>query len=232
MMNVWDRAAGRALAALAVITLAAGLAGCSSMSRMQKGTGVGAAAGGALGAAIGQQSGHTLEGALIGAALGGAAGAVIGHKMDQQADDIKKDLEGVQVERVAEGIDLHFDSGILFEVDKANLSSQAEQNLDKLAGIFQKYPDTKVLIEGHTDASGTADHNMDLSVRRADAVRAYLASKGVGGDRITSKGYGEEQPIATNDTVDGRRLNRRVEIAIMADEKMKKAAEQMAGSKG
>jgi outer membrane protein OmpA-like peptidoglycan-associated protein len=206
--------------------------GCSSLSSMQKGTGVGAAAGGTLGAVIGQQSGHTLEGALIGAALGGAAGALIGHQMDQQADDIKKDLEGVEVERVAEGIKLHFDSGILFEVDKAELGAQARQNLDKLAGIFQKYPDTNVLIEGHTDASGSSDHNMTLSNQRAAAVQNYLASKGVTGQRMTSKGYGEEQPVASNDTADGKRLNRRVELAVMANDKMKKAAEQMAGPKG
>jgi len=206
--------------------LLAGVHESCGMSRTMKGTGIGAAAGGAVGAIIGKQTGNTAVGAIIGAAVGGAAGAYIGNYMDKQAEEMQKDLEGAKVERVGEGIKITFDSGILFDVDKAALRSEARTNLDKLAVILNKYPDTDILIEGHTDATGSDEHNLDLSRNRASSVSNYVAGLGVSATRFTTMGYGESQPIATNDTPEGLQQNRRVELAIMANDKLKKAAEQ------
>ncbi len=212
---------------LAVIAaLVAGTFGCASMSRTAKGTAIGAAAGGAVGAIIGKQTGNTAVGAIIGAAVGGAAGAYIGHYMDKQAEEMQKDIQGAKIERVGEGIKITFDSGILFDVDKATLKPEAKTNLDKLAVILNKYPDTNVLIEGHTDATGTEEHNLTLSKERAQSVSNYLAGLGVDPKRFTDMGYGEAQPVASNDTAEGRAQNRRVELAIMANDKLKAAAEK------
>ena len=148
---------------------------------------------------------------------------------DQQAAEIERDLEGATVERVGEGIKITFDSGILFAVDKSDLQPAAQQNLAELAVILNKYADTEILIEGHTDASGSADYNMTLSRNRADSVARYLEVQHVMPTRFTLMAYGEEQPIADNTTVDGRAANRRVELAIFANDKLKKEAERKAG---
>ncbi len=203
--------------------------GCANMSRQGKGTAIGAGAGGAIGGLIGSKSGNTAVGAIIGAAVGGAAGAYIGHQMDEQAAEIERDLDGASVERVGEGIKITFDSGLLFAVDKSDLQPEAKQNLDNLAVILQKYPDTNILIEGHTDSTGSDEHNMTLSRNRANSVANELAAVGVDASRFTIMAYGETQPIADNSTAEGRRLNRRVEIAIMANDKLKGIAEQKAG---
>jgi outer membrane protein OmpA-like peptidoglycan-associated protein len=197
--------------------LLAGVHESCGMSRTMKGTGIGAAAGGVVGGIIGKQTGNTAVGAIIGAAIGGAAGAYIGNYMDKQAEEIQRDLEGAKVERVGEGIKITFDSGILFDVDKAALRGEARTNLDKLAVI---------LNEGHTDATGSDEHNLELSRNRASSVSGYVAGLGVSAKRFTTMGYGESQPVATNDTNEGRQQNRRVELAIMANDKLKKAAEQ------
>ena len=206
--------------------MVAGVHESCGMSRTMKGTGIGAAAGGVVGGLIGKQTGNTAVGAIIGAAVGGAAGAYIGNYMDKQAEEMQADLEGAKVERVGEGIKITFDSGILYDVNKATLRSEAKTNLDKMAVILNKYPDTNILIEGHTDATGTDEHNLELSRNRASSVSNYLAGLGVDPSRFTAMGYGESQPIATNDTDAGRQQNRRVELAIMANDKLKKAAEQ------
>jgi outer membrane protein OmpA-like peptidoglycan-associated protein len=179
-----------------------------------------------VGGIIGHQTGNTAAGAIIGGAIGGAAGAYIGNYMDKQAEEIQADLEGAKVERIGEGIKITFDSGILYDVNKATLRPEAKANLDKLAVILNKYADTNILIEGHTDATGTDEHNLDLSRNRASSVSNYLAGLAVDPKRFTTMGYGESQPIATNDTDEGRQQNRRVEIAIMANDKLKKAAEE------
>ncbi len=209
-----------------IAALLTGAIGCASMSRTKKGTAIGAGAGAALGAIIGKQSGHTALGAILGAAVGGAAGAYIGNYMDKQAEEMQRDIEGAKIERVGEGIKITFDSGILFDVDKATLQPVAKTNLDKMAVILNKYPDTNILIEGHTDATGTDEHNLDLSRNRSQAVSNHLAGLGVNPARFTAMGYGESQPMATNDTPDGRQQNRRVELAIMANDKLKKTAER------
>ena len=206
--------------------MVAGVHESCGMSRTMKGTGIGAAAGAAVGGLIGNRAGNTAVGAIIGAAVGGAAGAYIGNYMDKQAEEMQADLEGAKVERVGEGIKITFDSGILYDVNKATLRSEAKTNLDKMAVILNKYPDTNILIEGHTDATGTNEHNLELSRNRASSVSNYLAGLGVDPSRFTAMGYGESQPIATNDTDAGRQQNRRVELAIMANDKLKKAAEQ------
>lgn len=203
-----------------------GLLGCANFRKREQGAIIGAAAGGALGGLIGHEAGNTAVGAILGAAVGGAAGAYIGNYMDKQADEMRADLEGAKIERVGEGIKITFDSGILFDVNKSNLRPQAMSNIQKLATILNKYPDTEILVEGHTDSTGPEEHNMDLSIRRAQSVSNYLASLQVLQTRIHTNGYGESQPIATNETAEGRQLNRRVEVAIYANDKLKKAAEK------
>lgn len=222
----------RHICAVLVVCMLASISGCSSMSRSQKGAAAGAAAGGAIGAIIGKQHDNTALGAILGAAVGGAAGAYIGNYMDKQAAEIEQDLEGATVERVGEGIKITFDSGILFDIDKATLRPEAERNLTDLARILRKYEETNILIEGHTDATGPEEYNLQLSQNRAQSVAGHLALQDVDATRFTIVGYGEEQPVATNDTVDGRQRNRRVEIAIMANDKLKDIAEEKAGETG
>ncbi|KPK81221.1 MAG: hypothetical protein AMS25_07385 [Gemmatimonas sp. SM23_52] len=210
----------------ALVLLVVGSYSCAT--RTQTGAAVGAGAGAVVGGVIGHAAGNTAVGAIIGAAVGGAAGAIIGNYMDRQAEEMERDLEGAKIERIGEGIKITFQSGLLFDVDKADLRPEARQNLDKLAGILNKYEDTNILIEGHTDSTGPEDYNMDLSRRRAQSVSHHLATLNVAPARFSVMGYGEVQPVATNDTPEGRQLNRRVELAIMANEKLKKAARDQA----
>jgi len=211
-----------------IASLIFGLVGCG-WSRTQKGAAVGATAGGAAGAAIGSRTGNTAAGAIIGAAVGGAAGAYIGHYMDEQAEEIERDLEGATVERIGEGIKITFDSGILFDTNEAAIKPDGKTNLSELATILKKYEDTDILIEGHTDSQGSLEHNLTLSRARAQSAANQLELNGVAAPRFTIMGYGEDQPVADNETVEGRALNRRVEIAIMANDKLKDAAEDQAG---
>ena len=146
--------------------------------------------------------------------------------MDKQAAEMERDLEGTTIERVGEGIKITFDSGILFEVDKSALQPAAKTNLEKLAVILNKYNETEILIEGHTDATGSEDHNMDLSIRRAQSVSSQLAMDNVMPTRFNVVGYGETQPVADNTTAEGRKENRRVDIAIFANDKLKGTAEK------
>ncbi|MBD2724294.1 OmpA family protein [Hymenobacter sp. BT189] len=201
----------------------------TGMSKTTKGgligAGGGAAAGAILGRVIGGGAKGTAIGAIIGAAAGGTAGALIGRKMDKQAADLQKDMQNAKVERVGEGIKITFDSGILFDTNSSYLRPASEADITKMAAVLQKYPDTNVLIEGHTDNTGTDAINQPLSERRAQAVASSTINKGVSSSRITATGYGSTQPVADNSTAEGRQANRRVEIAIYANEKMKKAAE-------
>jgi len=219
----------RSVVVVLIIAMAAFSFSCSSSSKTKKGAVIGAAAGGVLGAVVGNRAGNTIVGAIVGAAVGGAAGAYIGNYMDNQADEMKEDIDGAKIERVGEGIKITFDSGILFDVNKSDLKPVAKTNLENLASILNKYEDTNILIEGHTDNTGSDEYNMQLSERRSQAVANYLATLNVDATRFTIMGYGESQPIATNETVEGRAQNRRVELAIMANEKLKKVAEEEAG---
>ncbi len=197
---------------------------CASMTRKEKGAAIGGATGAVVGGVIGKAAGSTVIGAILGAAVGGAAGLYIGNYMDKQAAEMERDLEGAKIERIGEGIKITFDSGILFDIDKASLKAASKENLAKLANILQKYEDTDILLEGHTDSTGTEEHNLTLSKQRAQSVANYLAQLEVNPTRYTIMGYGESQPIATNETAEGRRLNRRVDLGIMANDKLKKVA--------
>jgi outer membrane protein OmpA-like peptidoglycan-associated protein len=201
------------------------MVGCK-ISRTAKGGAIGAGAGGAIGGVIGSQSGNTAKGAILGAAIGGAAGALIGNYMDKQAEELQDDLEGAEVERVGEGIKITFDSGILFDVDSYSLRSASKRNLKELADVLQKYDETEVLIEGHTDSTGPEEYNQTLSENRAQTVKAFLDAEGVKGARLITVGYGESQPVASNKTTAGRQDNRRVEVAIYANDKLKRAAKR------
>ncbi len=217
------------LTVILVGVLIIGLVGCASMKKRDKGAVIGATTGAVIGGIIGDKAGNTAVGAILGAAIGGAAGAYIGNYMDKQAEEIERDLEGATITRIGEGIKITFESGILFDVNKSDLRNVSKENLDKLAVILNKYEDTEILIEGHTDSTGPADYNMDLSVRRAQSVANQLTGAQVAPIRFHIMGYGEDQPVASNDTAEGRQKNRRVEIAIYANDKLKKVAEQKAG---
>ena len=202
--------------------------GCAELewNRTTKGAAIGAGAGGAAGALIGYATGSTVAGLLIGAAVGGVAGGFIGNYMDKQAAEIERDIQGAKVERVDEGIKITFSSGILFDVDQADLKDDPKAELAELSTILNKYADTNILLAGHTDATGSDEHNLELSRRRAQSVADYLGTQNVSLDRIATEGYGKSQPVADNDTAEGRAQNRRVEVAIWANEKLKKVAKE------
>jgi len=200
------------------------LLGCS-WSNKAKGGAIGAGTGAVVGGVIGNQFGNTAVGAIIGAAVGGTAGVVIGNEMDKRAEEMRQDMQGAKIERVGEGIKITFDSGLLFDVDKSDLRPQAKTNLESLAKILNKYDDTNILVEGDTDNTGTEEYNQKLSERRAQSVSSFLIGLSVTGSRIATVGLGESNPIAENDTDYGRQQNRRVEVAIFANEKLKEAAE-------
>jgi outer membrane protein OmpA-like peptidoglycan-associated protein len=204
---------------VALCVFGLGASGCASMNNTERGAVIGAGAGGAIGAVIGNNTGSTARGAIIGAVLGGAAGAVIGRRMDNQARELEGSLgEGADVERIGEGIAVSFESGILFPFDSDQILPAGRGNLQSLASSLQRYPETEVLIVGHTDSQGSDQYNMGLSLRRANSARNYLIGQGIPSSRIRTEGRGEMEPIASNDTEAGRQQNRRVEVAIFASE--------------
>jgi outer membrane protein OmpA-like peptidoglycan-associated protein len=208
----------------ALLSMSLTLPYCKSANKTQKGTAIGVAAGATAGALIGGGGKSSVFGALIGAAVGGGAGYLIGHHMDKQAKEIKQAVPDAQVERVGEGINMTFNSGLLFTINSSALSDAARSNLEKVAGVFVKYPETNILIEGHTDDTGTPAFNMDLSKKRAYSVSDYLQSKGVSASRMNVKWYGQTQPKYPNNSDANRALNRRVEVAITANDEMKQEA--------
>lgn len=193
-------------------------------SNQTKGAVIGAGAGAAAGAILGKD--NKAVAIILGAAVGGVAGGLIGHYMDKQAEKIQEDLKGATVERVGEGILITFDSGILFDVDSYSLKSETKNNLNKLSETMKKYDETEIRVLGHTDNTGTEKYNAALSKKRAASVNDYLVTKGVAPTRLTDIGYGELDPIATNETLEGRELNRRVEIVIVADKKLQRDAKK------
>jgi outer membrane protein OmpA-like peptidoglycan-associated protein len=208
------------------LTLCVLLGSCKSMSKATKGAIIGTAGGALAGGAIGKAAGNTAAGAIIGAAVGGTTGYLIGRHMDKQAAELKKDLKGATVERVGEGIKITFHKGIEFAVGSSELTGFSKNNLTDLARVLNKYADTKVLIEGHTDSTGDHDRNQQLSEKRAASVTQYLTGLNVTSSRMDAVGYGPDQPVGDNATNAGRQQNRRVEVAIFADEKLKKKAEK------
>jgi outer membrane protein OmpA-like peptidoglycan-associated protein len=218
--------AGSLFAALALAT-----GGCASWGKKEKGAVIGAAGGGAVGAVIGHKTGSTVRGALIGAVVGGAAGAIIGDRMDKQAEKLAKELPpGTKVSRVGEGIAVTFESGILFPFDSADLKPEARDNLRKFADSLKDNARTEVLVVGHTDSTGRTEYNQALSVRRARAAAEYVTAQGVARGRLRTEGRGETEPIAANATEADRQQNRRVEVAIYADEKWREEARRTTGT--
>lgn len=211
----------RGATTLAVIALA--MSACA-LNKKGQGAIIGAGAGGAVGAVIGNQTGSTARGAIIGAAVGGLTGAIIGHQMDQQAKELQQDIPGATIQRVGEGIAVTFASSSLFDFDSEQILAATATNMRNLAASLGKFPNTDILVVGHTDAVGTADYNQGLSQRRATAVANYLIAQGVSSARLRTAGRGEMEPIATNDTELGRQTNRRVEIAIVANAEARKTA--------
>ena len=206
-----SRTTGLVLAGLLVLSTTS----CSSNLR------TGALVGAAAGAAVGGATTGSARGAIIGAAIGGAAGAAIGAVMDAQAEDLQDKLPNATVERVGEGIQVTFDSGILFDVGQSTLRPVAQQNLRELVASLEDYEGTDVLVVGHTDSTGAEDFNQRLSEQRAAAAQNYLIGAGLESARVQAMGRGEMEPIASNETEVGRQENRRVEIAIYASEEMR-----------
>ncbi|WZL88984.1 OmpA family protein [Salinimicrobium sp. 3283s] len=218
----------------AALTMFVGCDATRNANNKQKGTVIGATGGAVLGGVVGNNvgDGNTALGAIIGGVVGGAAGAYIGNRMDKQAQEIEQEIPGAEVERVGEGINVTFDetSGIYFATEKYAIEGQSREALQKLANILQEYPDTNILVEGHTDSTGSDAYNLTLSKNRAQAVTNFLTSQGISGGRIDTKWYGESQPKYDNSTVEGRSKNRRVELAIVANEELKEEARRQAGN--
>jgi outer membrane protein OmpA-like peptidoglycan-associated protein len=212
-----------------LLLMAGALTGCQA-SKTAKGGGIGAAAGAVIGGVIGKATGDTAKGAIIGAAVGGTAGAIIGRQMDQQAAELEADLENAEVERVGEGIQITFNSAILFDVNSANLRTASQADLADLAVSLQKYPDFDITVIGHTDDTGSEEYNQTLSERRATSAAEYLKSQGVAADRITTLGKGELEPKVENTSDTNRQQNRRVEVAIFASEEYRQKLEQEQGN--
>jgi outer membrane protein OmpA-like peptidoglycan-associated protein len=221
---------------IGVLSLGSIFTSCEAVkntNKTQRGAAIGAVAGGVLGAVLGNNignGGNGAIGAVLGGVIGGVAGGVIGKKMDKQAREIQTALPGAQVERVGEGIKLTLgENSIRFDTNKSTLTANAKANLDKLVPVFQSYSDTNIVIYGYTDNTGKVEYNQTLSEQRSASVKTYLASKGLNTARFTTTGMGIADPIATNDTPEGRTQNRRVEFAITANDKMKEEAQQEAG---
>lgn len=236
MKTVWAKIF---LPAAAFMLLATGCSSIKKTNKTQRGAAIGTAGGAVIGGIIGNNVGNknnTVLGAVIGGVVGGVAGGIIGNKMDRQAEKIKNEIPGAEVERVGEGIIVSFPDknpdgskmGVYFDFNQSTITSNSKLALDKLVKIFNEYPETNILVEGHTDDKGTDSYNLSLSQKRADAVGSYLRGQGIGSSRLTIKWYGEGQPKVDNSTDANRAENRRVEFGITANEKMKAEAKKEA----
>ena len=230
---------GKILLTMTVIMLM--ISGCSTVkktNKTQRGAAIGTAGGAVIGGIIGNNvgKGNTVLGAIIGGVVGGVAGGIIGNKMDRQAEKIKNEIPGAEVQRVGEGIIVTFNDknpdgskmGVYFDFDKSEITANSKLAMDKLVKIFNEYPETNILIEGHTDDKGTDTYNLALSERRAMAVGNYLKTEGISSSRLTIKWYGETQPKVENTSDANRAENRRVEFGITANDKMKEDAKKEA----
>tara|TARA_R110002072_G_scaffold301557_4_gene481555 strand:+ start:6495 stop:7202 length:708 start_codon:yes stop_codon:yes gene_type:complete len=203
-------------------------------SNAQKGAVIGTAGGAVLGAILGNnvgKGGNSEIGAVIGGVVGGTAGVLIGNRMDKQAQKIEEEIPGAQVERIDDAIVITFDegSGVYFATNKYDINEQSRTNLDKLSGVMKEYADTNILVVGHTDSTGPYEFNMTLSKNRAQAVTNYLVGKGLSSGRFTTEWFGPDQPTHDNSTAEGRAKNRRVNVAIVPNEKMIEDAKKEAG---
>lgn len=211
------------------------LIGCEAIkntNNSQRGAAIGVAGGAVIGGILGNNIGdgkNSALGAIVGAVVGGASGAYIGNRMDEQAKKIQEEIPGAEVVRVGEGISVTFDenSGVYFATNKDQVNEDSKKSLLKLVTILKEYPKTNIVVEGHTDSSGSDTYNMDLSKLRAMSVTDFLIKNGIANERLITNWYGEENPKNTNETAEGRAKNRRVELAIVANEEMKEEAEKM-----
>ena len=207
-------------ATAAVMTLTACTDPSTPTNSPRQRTGEGALIGGILGAVAGVALGDDAEarrrGGAIGAVVGAGVGAAIGYNLDQQAAELQRDFSNGRIQIINNGDHLvvRMPQDLLFAVDSANVNPTLQSDLRVLAGSLQKYPGSTVQVVGHTDNTGAAAYNQDLSERRAGAVSSVLIGAGVQGNRIRSFGQGENAPIASNLTVEGRAQNRRVDITI------------------
>ncbi|CAM3883201.1 OmpA family protein [Vreelandella rituensis] len=209
------------LTPLAAVILVAGCATDPYSGQTQRSTtgtsaGIGAAIGAAAGALSGDGSTSRRDRALIGAAVGAAAGAGVGVYMDRQEEQLRENLQGsrIEIDRRGDDIVLNMPSSVTFGFDSAQLTPQARDALSEVSQVVREYGDTRVNIAGHTDSTGDAAYNQRLSEQRAQAVGSYLNQTGVPSTRINTRGYGEAQPVASNETEQGRTQNRRVEITL------------------
>jgi len=215
---------------LSLMIISVILSACNAtkkMSNQDKGVAIGFGTGAVAGAAIGKATGNTAAGAVIGAILGGVAGGLIGNKMDKQQKEIEE-IKAAKVEKVnnGEGLRVTFDAGILFETNSSTLNEQSQDALTKFAQTLQNNSETNIAISGHTDSTGSDAINQPLSEKRAESVANFLISKGVARSRMTTVGNGSKQPVEDNKKAKGRKKNRRVEIVIVANEKMIKDAKE------
>ncbi len=225
-----NRIVGLSLASL--LALPAGCAQNPDGTYEYKRTAIGALAGAAVGAGAGALIGgkkHAGRGALIGGAAGALTGGAIGNYMDRQAAELKRRLPEAAIERQGDKLYVALPSGILFDVNKDAVKPEAKTSLAKAAEILVKYPDTYITVEGHTDSTGSAQLNQDLSERRALHVRDVLSQDGVPVERLSVKGYGASDPIADNATAEGRQANRRVQLEIRPNEKLQAQQKQQGG---
>jgi outer membrane protein OmpA-like peptidoglycan-associated protein len=204
---------------LATAVLAMVLGGCG-MSRTQKGAVIGGAAGAGAGVLIGKDN---TKGAVIGGAAGAVVGGLIGSYLDKQAREMEE-IEGAEVQRQGDELRVTFDNAILFDYDSSALKTASQDQLTEVADVLSRYPDTDILVLGHTDSSGSDDYNQSLSERRASAVRGFLMGAGVASSRITARGYGETAPVADNGSESGRAQNRRVELNVQVNEEFRQRA--------
>lgn len=190
--------------------------GEQQVSNTAKGAGIGAASGAALGAIGGAIAGKPGMGAAIGAGVGTVVGTGIGAYMDRQEAKIRQQLAGTGVRVVREGNDLRLimPGNITFATDSADISPQFYSTLNAVATVLKEFPETLIQVTGHTDSTGSAEYNLQLSQKRAQSVAQYLVAQGVAPNRVVARGMGESMPIASNDTPEGRAQNRRVEIRI------------------
>ena len=220
---------------IAVLALAVMVSSCSvynNATRSERGAAIGVGGGAVAGGIVGKLAGNTAIGAIVGAAVGGGAGYIIGKKMDRQAEDIKTQVPNAKVERVEEGIVVEFSSKVLFGFDSYSLTDASRQTLSNLITVLNKYPQTNLEVQGHTDSTGTEQYNMNLSIQRATSVANFLKQNGIDASRLTVKGYGEADPAYPNSTQEGREQNRRVDFLITANQQMRNDAEKQAQQQG
>lgn|SRR5262245_34636620 len=211
--------------ALLVLAAAALVVGCSSGAK--KGAAIGGVVGAGTGAVIGNQGDRTATGAIVGAAIGASAGAIIGDYMEKQKKELER-VPGAEVEREGDRLNVTFKEAVLFDFDSSYLKMAAQDKLQMMSDVLVKYPETNIIVIGHTDSFGSDAYNQRLSERRAYSVKNYLNQHGVTGGRMTAMGYGETSPVESNDSAAGRAQNRRVQVQIAANEDLRRQAEQQA----